>query len=95
MSKVSLLFASNKQTLISNIFQNVWSCRFDGQGYVGVSLDNYAPVEEDFNIKIKFRIAKNAGNGILLLMGHSVDKDFVSLELQNYVLAYSFNLGDR
>ena len=70
--------------------------RFDGNGYVAVDMSEYASVESEFVIKLKFRIAATevgttaeaAGNGILLLMGDSVDQDFVSLELQNSVLVY-------
>ena len=59
-------------------------------------MSEYASVESEFVIKLKFRIATTevgttaeaAGNGILLLMGDSVDQDFVSLELQNSVLVY-------
>ena len=61
-------------------------------------MSEYASVESEFVIKLKFRIAATelggsttaeaAGNGILLLMGDSVDQDFVSLELQNSVLVY-------
>ena len=71
------------------------SVRFAGLGFISipnVKTEEFADVNRAFNIKLKFKTVN--GNGILLIMGNEIDGDFVSLELVNQVVRYSFNLGD-
>ena len=68
------------------------SVKLNGQGYIPVALEEYAPVNADFVVKIKFKMA--SGNGMVLLMGDPVDQDFVCIELHNKVVVFSFDLGD-
>ena len=60
--------------------------RFNGKGYVSVDRSNFADLEEEFVVKLKFKPA--AGNGILFLVGHPEDGDYVCVELQNQYVVY-------
>ena len=60
--------------------------RFNGQGFVSVDRSNYADLEDEFVVKIRFKAAGT--NGILFLVGNPDDGDYVSLELQNQYLIY-------
>ena len=66
--------------------------RFNGQGFVSVNPEFFAPLDMEFAIRFSFKTS--TGNGILLLMGDPVDLDFVSLELINKYVVYTFDLGD-
>jgi hypothetical protein len=51
-----------------------------------VDRSNFADLEDEFVVKIKFK--PSAVNGILFLVGNPEDGDYVCVELQNQYVVY-------
>ena len=66
--------------------------RFLGSSYLALDRTNYAEMDTELFIQIKFKFENP--NGLLFLAGKASDGDFLSLELKGGSLVYSFNLGD-
>ena len=60
--------------------------RFNGQGFVSVDRSNFADLEDEFVVKMKFK--PSGANGILFLVGNPEDGDYVCVELQNQYVVY-------
>jgi hypothetical protein len=70
------------------------SYRFSGDSYLALDRSNYVDIDDELSVKLKFRA--DSARGLLMLIGDtsSAAKGFVSLELRDRYLVYSFNLGD-
>lgn len=62
------------------------SIKFGGKGFVKIDRSSFADMDDEFDIRLKFKTSNP--NGILLLLGRPEEGSFVSVDLQNGYLVY-------